>query len=97
MAGRPGAADGHAREPYPILAVRILPGWCAAVAEQKLLLRRHQLEHRRVVRPTLPESPSVLRGMLEEELGRLTIESPAFGNLMGSLVPEIYGALGAAL
>ena len=31
-----------------------------------------------------------MRGMLEEEFRRLTVESPAFGNLMRSLVPEIY-------
>ena len=58
--------------------------------EGKLLLRRHKLERRHEERLKLPGSPSALRGMLEEEFRRLTIESPAFGNLMRSLVPEIY-------
>ena len=58
--------------------------------EGKLLLRQHKLERRREERLNLPESPSAMRGMLEEEFRRLTVESPAFGNLMRSLVPEIY-------
>jgi site-specific DNA recombinase len=58
--------------------------------EGKLLLRRHKLERRREERLELPESASALRGMLEEEFCRLTIESLAFGSLMRSLAPEIY-------
>ena len=60
------------------------------IEEGKLLLRQHKLERRREERLNLPESPSAMRGMLEEEFRRLTVESPAFGNLMRSLVPEIY-------
>ena len=58
--------------------------------ELELLRRRHKLERRRDERLKLPESPSALRGILEDEFRRLTIESPAFGSLMRSLVPEIY-------
>jgi hypothetical protein len=58
--------------------------------EGKLLLRRYKLDRRREERLKLPESPSALRGILEEEFRRLTFESPAFGTLMRSLAPQIY-------
>jgi len=91
--------DVAAREKKNLLAAiksvghsQMLKDEVAAIeaAEQKLLLRRHKLEHHRVGHPKLPESPSRLGWMLKEELGRLTIESPAFGSLMRSLVPEVY-------
>jgi hypothetical protein len=57
--------------------------------ERDLLLRRHNLE-RCQQRVTLPESPSALRLMLEDEFRRLAITSPAFGTLLRQLAPEIY-------
>jgi hypothetical protein len=57
--------------------------------DRELLMRRHKLETRQN-HVILPKSPSALRTMLEEELRRLTITSPAFGSLMRQLVPEIY-------
>ena len=57
---------------------------------QDLLMRRHRLEHRRRSGLVLPEAPSVLRGMLEEEFGRLTRESPEFSTLMQKLVPDFF-------
>ncbi|MCH8149039.1 MAG: recombinase family protein [Planctomycetes bacterium] len=58
--------------------------------EQDLLLRRHRLERRRQNGLALPESLSVMRGMLEEEFLRLTHESPEFTALMRMLVPDFY-------
>ena len=57
---------------------------------KELLLRRHGLERSRQNGLVLPESPSVLRSMLEEEFGRLATESAEFGTLMRKLVPNIY-------
>ena len=62
----------------------------AEAQERDLLLRRHELERSRRNGLVLPESPSVVREMLEEEFRRLATESPEFSTLMRRLVPDIY-------
>ena len=55
-----------------------------------LLLQRHRLEQRGKKQLVLPDSTATLLGMLEEEFRQLAFDSPAFGKLMQSLVPEFY-------
>jgi site-specific DNA recombinase len=56
--------------------------------ERQLLRQRHELESIGRRKPEIPASTAELRKMLEEEFGRLAIDSPEFGNLMRRLVPQ---------
>jgi hypothetical protein len=58
--------------------------------EARLLLQRHQLRRRLQPNFKLPESPSVLGQMLEEQFRKLAVDSPGFAKLMRILVPNVY-------
>lgn len=58
--------------------------------EQKLLIRRHQLENSSDRPLSVPSSTSVLRQMLQEEFRKLPSDSKEFNDLLRQLVPEIY-------
>lgn len=60
------------------------------IEEQKLLLRRHELENCSGRQLLLPPSTSALRQMLEDGLRELPAESKEFNDLLRKLVPEIY-------
>ncbi len=73
------------RGPDPLLLERLNK---LGDQREKLALERRQLEWQNRQRLVLPESPSALRGMIEQKFCDLARNSYEFADLMRSLVPE---------
>ena len=60
------------------------------IREKELAVRRSRLEHLRTKELHVSENIGNLREQLEENFQRLAVDSPEFGDLMQTLVPEFY-------